>query len=234
MPLPSLGDDPRERDARTELLGMVIHELRSPLTVAMSHTELLIEAGDRFDAATAAEMLGEIVVSVEALAALLDDLAVVAGLGAGGRRLPADEIDLHAALVAGLGAAAADTELAAQLDAAPAVLADQASVSRILGELVANARRATGGGAEPLLSARRRGARVVVEVTDSGPAIPDGERRQALDRLSRRQARGSSTRVTGMGVTVARVLAEAMDGTLEIDDAAGGGCVFRLELPAAD
>jgi C4-dicarboxylate-specific signal transduction histidine kinase len=36
-----------------------------------------------------------------------------------------------------------------------------------------------------------------------------------------------------LGLTVARVLSEAMGGSLEIDDARGAGCVFRLRLPAA-
>jgi signal transduction histidine kinase len=54
---------------------MIVHELRTPLTVAMSHAEMLAEAGEEFDAATRAEMAHDLLASIQRLSALVDSLA---------------------------------------------------------------------------------------------------------------------------------------------------------------
>jgi signal transduction histidine kinase len=232
MALFSLGSDPAERSARAALLAMLVHDLRGPVTVAMSHAWLLAESASQFDEATRAEMARDILISVEALAALLDDFALLASVGDGKAPEPQQDVDPAAALRAALDDPAR-MALAAQLEGAPHVLADETWLGRVLAELVANARLAAGG-ADPQLVARADGATVIVDVSDAGPPIPLAERPAALDHLLRaRGQRRSTPRVTGLGVTVARVLSEAMGGRLEIDDALDGGCVFRLTLPAS-
>jgi len=75
---------------------------------------------------------------------------------------------------------------------------------------------------------------VRVEVRDNGPGIPS-ERMQSLFR-SFEQTDGSSTRVVGglgLGLALARLLAERMDGRLTADSADGQGAVFTLLLPVA-
>ncbi|HEV3123096.1 MAG TPA: histidine kinase dimerization/phospho-acceptor domain-containing protein [Candidatus Dormibacteraeota bacterium] len=54
---------------------MIVHDLRTPLTVAMSHAELLAEAGEEFDAHTRAEMARELLASVQRLNDIVDSLA---------------------------------------------------------------------------------------------------------------------------------------------------------------
>ena len=232
MPVSSLGSDPAERASRAALLAMVVHDLRGPVTVAMSHAWLLAESASSFDEATRAEMARDILTSVETLAAVLDDFALLAAVGRGKAADVQQDVDPAAALRAALDDPEGRTP-AAQLEGAPHVLADETWLGRVLSELVANARQAAGG-ADPQLRARAGGTTVIIDVVDAGPSIPPAERPAALDHLLRTPGqRRSSPRVTGLGVTVARVLSEAMGGRIEIDDAPDGGCVFRLTLPAS-
>ena len=232
MPVSSLGSDPAERASRAALLAMVVHDLRGPLTVAMSHAWLLAESAASFDEATRVEMARDILTSVETLAAMLDDFALLATVGRGKAADLQDDVDPAAALRSALAGPEGDAP-AAQLEGIPHVVADETWLGRVLAELVANARKAAGG-AEPQLIARADGTAVIIDVVDAGPPIPPDERPAALDHLLRVPGqRRSSPRVTGLGVTVARALTEAMEGRLEIDDDDEGGCVFRLTLPAS-
>jgi signal transduction histidine kinase len=64
-----------------DIVYRLVHELRTPITVAASHAELLVEAGDSFDAAMRTEMAGEIVAAMQRLSAGVDQLADLARRG---------------------------------------------------------------------------------------------------------------------------------------------------------
>jgi two-component system sensor histidine kinase MprB len=71
----------------------------------------------------------------------------------------------------------------------------------------------------------------VLEVRDHGPGVPDDEKPFVFDRFYR----GSTARSrpgSGLGLAIVRQAAEAHGGTVEVEDAPGGGALFRLRLPA--
>ncbi len=210
---------------------MVAHELRGPLSGAMGLSELLVRSPADFDDATRTEMLADILGSVERVVAVLDDVLLAVH---GPDRLSDETVDLAASLVRGLGAADPHLDaLAAPLSDAPPVRGDAAAVARVLAELVANGRAPSAGRQQPALTWQAGAGEVAVDVADAGPAILPEEREVAVNRLDRAPGGLRSKRNPGLGVEVARVLAEAMGGGVSIDDGPDGGCVFRVRFPLA-
>jgi signal transduction histidine kinase len=224
--------EPDERGAgRRRFAAMVAHELRGPLTAALGQAEMLVlmTADSAADPAVAG-IARDIHSAMEAIAASIDDVLLATN---GPGPLELGPVFLAEALAEGLPEDPHLAALAAPLRQAPQVCGDRGLVARVLAELVRNGRAPSHGREQPQLSVRSAGAEVAVDFTDSGPPILTDERAAALDRLDRKPGGLRSHRNPALGLTVARVLTEAMRGSLEIDDAPGGGCVFRLRLPAA-
>jgi two-component system sensor histidine kinase KdpD len=81
------------------------------------------------------------------------------------------------------------------------------------------------------ITARANGEWVVVEIADRGPGIPAGMEERVFERFQRGVA-GSIPGV-GLGLAIARAIAEAHDGTLQAENRCDGGASFRMSLPAA-
>jgi two-component system sensor histidine kinase KdpD len=82
------------------------------------------------------------------------------------------------------------------------------------------------------LAARREGGTVVVEVADRGPGIPAGEEERIFERFHRGAHEG--VRGTGLGLPIARAIAQVHGGRLSAANRPGGGALFRLVLPLGD
>jgi signal transduction histidine kinase len=71
---------------------------------------------------------------------------------------------------------------------------------------------------------------VTLEVSDSGPGVPERDRERIFDPFFTTKAEAG----TGMGLAISRAIAQELGGTLEVDrDAELGGALFRLRLPQA-
>jgi two-component system sensor histidine kinase KdpD len=114
----------------------------------------------------------------------------------------------------------------------PEAMADPAIAERVIVNLAGNALRYSPAAAPPLLTARAAGNRVELRVVDHGPGIPAADRKRVFQPFCRLGGLGDSTGV-GLGLAVARGLAETMGGTVEPEDTPGGGLAMVLTLPAA-
>ena len=70
-----------------------------------------------------------------------------------------------------------------------------------------------------------------VTVSDAGPGIVAAERERVFERFVRLDPARSATSGAGLGLPIARWIAEQHDGTLTVDQSTAGGCVFVLRLP---
>jgi two-component system sensor histidine kinase KdpD len=118
------------------------------------------------------------------------------------------------------------------LDGCPPVLADPQLLERVVGNLVDNACKWSPAGADVRIDARAAGDSVVIRVVDSGPGIPRDRRSDAFMPFQR-LGDSSGVEGTGLGLAIAHGFAEAMSGTIEIDDTPGGGTTMVLTLPSA-
>jgi signal transduction histidine kinase len=125
-------------------------------------------------------------------------------------------------------AASRSVRLALRGEAAAQAPVDGPSVHRAVANLVHNAVKHAPEGTEVSVEVARSATGIDVTVTDEGPGIPAPER----DRIFERFWRGDRAAGTGLGLPVARQIAQAHGGEVALlDSASGSGCRFRLTLP---
>ncbi|MET9564780.1 MULTISPECIES: sensor histidine kinase [Streptomyces] len=199
------------------------HELRSPiaslrtqLEVGAAHPELLDVEGAVEDT-----------VRLQRLAA---DLLLLARLDAGERSADA-RLDLAALVRTEAGKRAGD-RVDVSVDAeAVEVSGSRGQLARVLGNLLDNAQRHTRSSVA--VRVRRVGDWAVLEVADDGAGVPAAERERVFERFVRLdEARARDDGGAGLGLAIARDVAVRHGGTLGVREAAGGGALFELRLPA--
>src|SRR6266571_4979501 len=172
--------------------------------------------------------------SLDRLARLAGGLLDVSRLQAGARAVfprPADLGGIVAAALENLGPQPQPV-LADIPCGLPEVMADPAIAERVIVNLAGNALRYSPATAPPLLTARTAGNGVELRVVDHGPGIPATDRKRVFQPFCQLGALGDSTGV-GLGLAVARGLAETMGGTVEPEDTPCGVLTMVLTLPAA-
>ena len=109
--------------------------------------------------------------------------------------------------------------------------ADTIKLRQAVDNLVANALKFTPRGGRVRVGVEARRGEVVFDISDSGPGIPMAERASIFDRY--RQGRtGRTIGGAGLGLAIARGIAEAHRGTISVGDSGLGGAAFRLTVPA--
>ncbi|MFF3269666.1 ATP-binding protein [Streptomyces chrestomyceticus] len=197
------------------------HELRSPIASLRTQLEVGVAHPELLDAEGAVEDA----VRLQNLAA---DLLLLARLDAGER--PADtRIDL-AALVREEVSQRVGDRIAVEVGelAGVEVAGSRSQLGRVLGNLLDNAQRHAAGAVRA--GVVRDGRWAVLRVEDDGPGVPPEERERIFERFVRLDdARSRDDGGAGLGLAIARDVAERHGGTLTVRD----GSVFALRLPAA-
>jgi two-component system sensor histidine kinase KdpD len=219
---------------RTALLAAVSHDLRTPLASAKAAVTSLRSPDISWDAADTAELLATADESLDRLAHLVENLLDMSRLQAGALSLfprPAGLDEIVAGALGGLGPAG--REVAVDIpQALPAALADPAILERVVVNLTENALRYSPAGRPPLISASALGDRVELRVIDRGPGIDEADKERMFVPFQRLGDTDNTTGV-GLGLALARGLAEAMNGTLTAEDTPGGGLTMTVSLPSA-
>jgi len=211
---------------KDEFIANVSHELRTPLTAVVGLTSELAES-EGLDDAERAELLQLVVAQAAEMSNIVEDLLVAARAEVGTIAVEIQSVDLIAqarTTLEGLGISAELPDTSP-----PAVLADPRRLRQILRNLLTNAQRY--GGPRRRITAGAFLGRAWLEVRDNGDGIPDEDVGQIFEPYvtGRSGAEGS----VGLGLAVARQLAELMGGSLEYERS-GAESTFRLELPLAD
>ncbi len=229
--------DRLERLVRSEreLLANVSHEIRTPLARIRVALELAAEG----DLEKARRYLGEIGADLSELDGLVEDVLSTARLdqkggGLGGSREPVDVAAMVEEAAGRFREAHADRALALEVaPALPAVLGDAALLRRMLANLLDNAAKYSEPPAPVTLAARAGGGSLVLEVRDRGIGIDPADLPRLFTpffRTDRSRARGTGG--TGLGLVLAKRIAEAHGGTIAAESAPGAGTAFRVTLPA--
>jgi signal transduction histidine kinase len=216
--------------ARREFVATASHELRTPIFSLGGFVELLRDEDVSDDERR--DFLDEIAQQVERLQKLAVDLLDLSRLDSGSLALDVDDVDLTwvAELVVKEfkpAIAEHETDLQLQLpDGGVAARCDRERVVQIVRILLDNALRHTPSGTTVRVSAGSDAAGAALTVADEGPGLPAG--RPVFDRF----VTGGGSQGAGLGLAIARELAERMGGSLRASEN-GRGASFTLELPEA-
>jgi two-component system sensor histidine kinase HydH len=213
-----------ERDRRLAMLGemaaVLSHELRNPLTTMIGHTKLLAESLAEGSAQRA--KADRVVSETIRMRDLTEDLL---------RFVRANRIERAVADPTAILREAAETVDASAITlctaGAPSQWSLDASLIRqMLTNILRNARQATpeGRNIEAAISAERK--RLIFSIRDFGAGLKAGDEQRIFEPFHTTRVRG-----TGLGLAVARRVAELHGGTISAANHPEGGAVFRVELP---
>jgi signal transduction histidine kinase len=217
--------------ARKEFIATASHELRTPIFSLGGFVELLQD--EDLDEDTRREFLETMSEQVERLQKLSVDLLDLSRLDSDSVELHTEPVDLAELTrsVAGefhprLAEHGTDLVLDVPEDG-PSASCDRERVAQIMRILLDNALRHTPEGTDVTVSATRYNGATELTVADTGPGLPAGARSKVFERFFT----GDAARGAGLGLAIARELAERMDGRLVLSTE-GGSTAFTLELPA--
>jgi PAS domain S-box-containing protein len=227
----------RANSAREEVLGVVSHDLRNPLSAIAMCARVLHEAPPA-DRGESDNLLLTISESVEAMNRLIQDLVDVASIERGQlslERAPTTPARLVDRAMHMFAVEARDHGIAFEKAVAtdlPELTVDESRIVQVLSNLIRNAIKFTPDSGRIDLAARASDGGVMFSVTDSGAGIDPSLHQKIFDRYWER-ADGARKRGTGLGLSIARGIVVAHGGRIGVRSEPGKGSEFYFWLPVS-
>lgn len=225
---------------RADVLAMISHDLRTPLTSIAGSAELVL--GGELGPLTADQrrMLETVRRNSRRLEKLVADLLLLSRIEAGTleidlRVVPLEQV-VDSALEAVAAGATSDVQLVVTRPTAPTlVCADPHQLERVVTNLVSNAFKYTPPGGRVTVAVTADAERARLRVSDTGIGIADEELPHVFDRFFRsRRTRSRDRSGSGLGLTIAKLIVEQHGGTIRADHSPEGGASFEVALPRVD
>jgi len=219
---------------KTRFLAAASHDLLQPLNAARLYTATLVERAKSTDLADLANSIEASLTAVEdIMGALLDISRIDSGAL---RPVPAavNAQDLFRKIEVEFGPMAKERAVELRIvDTKSAVMVDKTLVGRIVQNLVSNAIKYTPKGGKVLVGLRRRGARLRLDIIDTGIGFNRDQHKLVFAEFSRLERGARMAQGLGLGLSIVQRLVSALGLTLELDSQEGKGSRFSLYLTAA-
>lgn len=228
-----LGEDTRLERHREDFVAVISRELRDPLTAVLGFTQLLQHPAIIDDPERRARTVRALTERAVHMSTLLDDLLVVFEFERGELVLSLEPVD-PASAVTDAVSRVHGAESRVLVDFEPAigsVPADRPRLVQAVTSLVDNALHHSPRNAFVGVSVYGTGGEVVIEVADTGPGIEIAEQSRIFDRFYSGASVDGGREGIGIGLFLARVVAEAHGGAITVASAPGAGSTFTLRLP---
>ncbi|MCA9922277.1 MAG: HAMP domain-containing histidine kinase [Anaerolineales bacterium] len=225
----------REQHLRSELTQLIVHDLKSPLSVIISGINLLAKGSLGHLTETQIRLLSKLEKSGQHIIDMINDLLDVERLEAGALTLQMSNISI-AKLVREV---VIEHELIAtnnkqtlrllQPPQLPILEVDKRLLHRVLNNLVSNALKFTPMEGHIEISIEIDLNWLIIHIADDGPGVPEEDKERIFEKFS--QVRGTERRGAGLGLTFCKMVTEAHDGLLTVSKSQLGGALFEMKLP---
>jgi len=224
---------------KSQFISMVSHELRTPLTSIRASMQLLI-AEQMTGNADADQLVRVALSNADRLIRIVNDILDMSKIEAGEMMVAQKRTPLRPILDDSIRSVEGFARNAGVTIAGPAgdlaeVMADPDRSVQVLVNLLSNAVKHAPAGSQVEVSAEREGTMMAVGIHDHGPGIPAHKVDFIFEPFT--QLDGSDTRRiagTGLGLTIARALAEKQGGTIRVASRQGEGATFTLTIPLSE
>jgi signal transduction histidine kinase len=222
---------------RADFVSLVSHELRAPMASVIGCAQTLRRRWRELQPDQRESFLALIEGETSRLAALIGDVLDTSRIEAGTFPIRFGQVDVEELVrettaVVSLG----QDEVSMRTDIAPSlppVRGDRERLRQLVLNLLTNAVKYTVAGGEIEVMARVDNGSLALSVRDHGPGISPEEQRLIFEKFGRVNQGGKSKPGAGLGLFIARSIAEAHGGTLVVDSQLGAGARFVLRLPLA-
>lgn len=224
--LVSLRDETARREleqARESFIGVAAHELKNPLAVLRLQAEMGLRDAERAPAS-----LARILERTRQLQALVERLLDVTRADLNKLELERTDVDPMACVREAVEPFLAGDATIRVQGGAPHLHGDAVRIKQVITNLLSNAIRHGGGGLVDVRVSAEGGV-IRIAVRDRGPGIPAEDQKKIFERFAQGGARRGQG--LGIGLYLARRIAEAHGGTIELESAPGEGSTFTLVLP---
>lgn len=228
-------DRKRAEKLKSEVMNMVSHDLRSPLTTVMHFHEMLEKGSAGQLTESGRRMLQASVGSVRRMKALVDDLLFLEHADSGTLVVNAKQINLQTvideSLQSTMGMAAEHgVELRSDVGGL-SVYADQHRLAQVITNLITNAIKFSPAQGVVQIQAQEEDDFVLVRVSDKGRGIPASMREAIFEPFAQATAADANIGGTGLGLTICKSLVELHGGRIWVDSEEGGGSTFSFTIP---
>ncbi|HEV8053427.1 MAG TPA: ATP-binding protein, partial [Candidatus Limnocylindrales bacterium] len=230
---------------RTEFIDNLSHELRTPLTTIRLLTETLAADLETADVSSRIrDRVQKIDVETGHLVQMVNELLDLSRIEGGATHLQMDAVDLESVIRGAIDRlrtfadrqqVSLDAELPEDGDL-PLVRGDDERLGQLLINLLHNAVKFSPRSARVVVTARREGPEVIVNVRDEGAGIPRADLGRIFERfykVDKARVRGAAGG-TGLGLSIARHIAEGHGGRIWVESEEGSGSVFSFAIPILD
>jgi signal transduction histidine kinase len=220
---------------RADFVSLVSHELRAPMASVIGCAATLRARWRELSADQRESFLALIEQETGRLSTLVGDVLDTSRIEAGTFTYVFGDVDVgdlvrEAASMVSLGTDEV-TMTASVVEPLPAVRGDRDRLRQLLLNLLSNAAKYTVSGDEIEVRAAAENGAVVVSIEDHGPGIPAEQQRLVFEKFGRVNSGGRSKPGAGLGLFIARSIAEAHGGTLDVRSDPGNGATFTIRLP---
>ena len=231
----------REKEAfARRCVTIVSHQLKSPVAAVKQYIDVLLHTSRAQLPDTVVPWLERSQQRLNEMMALVEDWLTLAKIE-GGALCQRDQCSDLAAIItahikgATATAAAAGVELRSELVAnLPLVRGDAVAIGAIVANLIDNAIKYNRRGGRVDVSVALDGARVRLEVSDTGIGIPPEKQAQLFEDFYRaQQVEARDVPGTGLGLTICKKILDELGGAIEVDSQPGNGTRFSVQLPCA-